>query len=135
MKLFDLTGRRALITGSSRGSGLALASGVGSAGASIVLNGRDAAALDSAAAHLKSTGVAATGKVFDVTDRAAVVAAIDASEAEQGPIDILINNAGMQHRTPLEDFPEVAWHRLMRTTLDSAFFAGQAVARQMIHRR
>jgi gluconate 5-dehydrogenase len=135
MKIFDLSGRRALITGSTRGIGLALARGLGSAGASIVLNGRDAAALDTAVAQLKSPGVTATGKAFDVTDRAAIVAAVDAIEKEQGPIDILINNAGMQHRTPLEDFPEDVWHRLMRTNLDSAFFTGQAVARHMIQRK
>jgi len=135
MKLFDLTGRRALITGSTRGIGFALAGGLGRAGASIVLNGRDPKALDAAAVQLTAEGIAATGKAFDVTDRASVAAAIDAIEAEQGPIDILINNAGMQHRTPLEDFPEEAWHRLMRTNLDSAFFAGQAVARHMIGRK
>jgi gluconate 5-dehydrogenase len=135
MNLFDLSGRRALITGSTRGIGLALAGGVGRAGASIVLNGRDAAALDAAAAALSGQGIAAHGKAFDVTDGTSVAAAVDAIEAEQGPIDILINNAGMQHRTPLEDFPEEAWHRLMRTNLDSAFFVGQAVARHMIKRK
>ncbi|HVT50611.1 MAG TPA: glucose 1-dehydrogenase [Dongiaceae bacterium] len=135
MNIFDLSGRRALVTGSTRGIGLALAGGLGRAGAAIVLNGRDAAALDAAAAQLKAAGISATGKSFDVTDRAAIVAAVDAIEAEQGPIDILINNAGMQHRAPLEDFPEEAWHRLMRTNLDSAFFVGQAVARHMIARR
>jgi gluconate 5-dehydrogenase len=135
MNLFDLSGRRALITGSTRGIGLALAGGLGRAGASIVLNGRDAAALDAAAAQLNDAGIAAIGKPFDVTDSASVAAAVDAIEAEQGPIDILINNAGMQHRTPLEDFPEEAWHRLMRTNLDSAFFVGQAVARHMIKRK
>jgi gluconate 5-dehydrogenase len=135
MKLFDLSGRRALITGSTRGIGLALAGGLGRAGASIVLNGRDVAALDTAVTSLADQGIAATGKTFDVTDSASVAAAVEAIEAEQGPIDILINNAGMQHRTPLEDFHEEAWHRLMRTNLDSAFFVGQAVARHMIKRR
>jgi len=135
MNLFDLSGRRALITGSTRGIGLALAAGLGHAGASIVLNGRDAAALDAAAAQLRDQRITAMGKVFDVTDRAAVGAAVDAIEAEQGPIDILVNNAGMQHRRPLEDFPEEVWHRLMRTNLDSAFFTGQAVARHMIARK
>ncbi|HVM84264.1 MAG TPA: glucose 1-dehydrogenase [Candidatus Binatia bacterium] len=132
MTMFDLTGRRALITGSTRGIGLALAKGLAAAGARIVLNGRDAGALDIAVTAL---GGGAVGRVFDVTDRQSVAAAIDAIEAEAGPIDILINNAGMQHRTPLEDFPEEVWHRLMRTNLDSAFFVGQAAARHMIRRR
>jgi gluconate 5-dehydrogenase len=135
MKAFDLSGRRALITGSTRGIGLALAGGLGRAGASIVLNGRDAATLDLAVTQLRATGVTVTGSAFDVTDHDAVATAVDAIEAEQGPIDILINNAGMQHRTPLEDFPAEVWHRLMRTNLDSAFFAGQAVARHMIRRQ
>jgi gluconate 5-dehydrogenase len=135
MNQFDLSGRRALITGSTRGIGLALAGGLGRAGASIVLNGRDVAALDTAVTSLANQGIAAVGRTFDVTDRASVSAAVDAIEAEQGPIDILVNNAGMQHRTPLEDFPEEVWHRLMRTNLDSAFFTGQAVARHMIRRK
>ena len=135
MKLFDLSGRRALITGSTRGIGLALAGGLGRAGASIVLNGRDVAALDAAVTSLADQDIAATAKTFDVTDSTSVATAVDAIEAEQGPIDILVNNAGMQHRRALEDFPEEAWHRLMRTNLDSAFFVGQAVARHMIRRK
>ena len=78
MNAFDLSGRRALITGSTRGIGLALAGGLGRAGAAIVLNGRDAAALDTAATQLNDAGIAAIGKVFDVTDRASVAAAVDA---------------------------------------------------------
>ena len=134
MNRFDLFGKRALITGSTRGIGLALARGLAEAGAAIVLNGRDAAALDAAVDALKVAGAVASGHRFDVTDSASVAAAIEAIEAE-GPIDILINNAGMQHRTPLEDFPAEAWQRLMRTNLDSAFYVGQAVARHMIRRR
>jgi gluconate 5-dehydrogenase len=134
MNIFDLTGKRALITGSTRGIGLALAGGLARAGAGIVLNGRDAARLGATAAELASKGVTVTASRFDATDHAAVSAAIDAVESQTGPIDILINNAGMQHRAPLEDFPEAVWHKLMRTNLDSAFFVGQAVARHMIRR-
>jgi len=135
MSLFDLTGKRVLITGSTRGIGLALACGLARAGAAIVLNGRDAKALDAAVAQLAGEGLAISGSRFDVTEREDVIAAVAAIEAKDGAIDILINNAGLQHRAPLEDFPAEAWHRLMRTNLDSAFFVGQAVARHMIPRR
>jgi gluconate 5-dehydrogenase len=134
MRGFDLSGKRALITGSTRGIGLALARGLAEAGAAVALNGRDAQALDAAVGALKSGGAVVSGHRFDVTDPASISTAIDAIEKD-GPIDILINNAGMQHRTPLEDFPAEAWQRLMRTNLDSAFYVGQAVARHMIERR
>lgn len=130
MKIFDLTGRRALITGSSQGIGLALAKGLAEAGASVVLNGRDADKLAAAA-----SGVAnATTLAFDVTDHGAVRAAIDAFEAETGAIDILVNNAGMQFRAPLEDFPADAFARLLQTNVASVFNVGQACARHMIGR-
>lgn len=128
--LFDLTGKRALVTGSSQGIGLALAKGMAAAGAEIILNGRDEAKLGAAAAE---TGAAHT-LAFDATDHAAARAAVDRFEAETGAIDILVNNAGMQHRTPLEDFPADAFERLMRTNVSSVFNVGQAVARHMIAR-
>lgn len=128
--LFDLTGRRALITGSSRGIGRALAAGLAQAGAELVLNGRDRAELDLAAADLPGAHVLP----FDATDRPAVRAAVDGFEADHGPIDILVNNAGMQHRAPLEDFPPEAFERLLQTNIASVFHVGQAVARHMIAR-
>jgi gluconate 5-dehydrogenase len=134
--LFDLAGRRALLTGSSRGIGFALAKGLGEAGAAIVLNGRDPERLDGAAASLREGGLARVDTVaFDVTDRAAVLDGVARVEADHGPIDILVNNAGVQHRAPLDEFPPEAWSRIMATNLDSVFFVGQAVARHMIGRR
>lgn len=130
MQLFDLTGRRALITGSSQGIGFALAKGLAEAGAKLVLNGRDAEKLAAAAVTIPSAAALA----FDVTDHAAVRTAIDTFEAEQGPIDILINNAGMQHRTMLEDFPADRFEALLQTNIASVFHVGQAVARHMIAR-
>lgn len=131
LKLFDLTGRRALVTGSSQGIGFALAKGLQAAGADIVLNGRDTGKVEAAAQALE-------GKVhqlpFDVTDHDAARSAIDGFEQETGPIDILVNNAGMQHRTPLEDFPADAFERLMQTNIASVFNVGQACARHMISR-
>ena len=134
MTLFDLTGRRALITGSSQGIGFALARALGSAGAAVILNGRDADKLNASAAVLRNEGIAVVTAAFDVTDRAAVGDAIAAQE-QQGPLDILVNNAGIQRRAPLEDFPEATWHELMRTNLDSVFYVAQAVARGMIGRK
>jgi gluconate 5-dehydrogenase len=132
--LFDLTGRRALVTGSSQGIGLALARGLAEAGAAVVLNGRDAAKLQAAVAALAAEGHAAAALPFDATDHAAARAAVDGFEAATGPIDILVNNAGMQHRAPLEDFPAEAFERLMRTNVSTVFNVGQACARHMIAR-
>ncbi len=131
LALFDLTGRRALVTGSSQGIGFALAAGLADAGAEVVLNGRDTAKLDDAAAKISGARTLA----FDATDHAAVRAAVDQFEAEVGPIDILINNAGMQYRTPLEDFPADAFQRLLQTNVASVFNVGQACARHMIGRK
>lgn len=133
MPNFDLTGRVALITGSSKGIGYSLAQGLSAAGARIVLNARDEAALNAAADSLRSTGAVVDVLPFDVTDAAAVKQAVDGYEATR-PIDILINNAGMQHRGPLEEFDTDAFDRLMRTNVNSAFYVGQAVAKHMIAR-
>lgn len=130
LQLFNLSGKRALITGSSQGIGFALAKGLAGAGAQIVLNGRDATKLAQAAAEIAGAKTLA----FDATDHEAVRAAIDAFESESGPIDILINNAGMQHRAPLQDFPADAFERLLQTNIASVFHVGQAVARHMIAR-
>lgn len=130
--LFDLTGRRALVTGSSQGIGLALARGLAAAGAELVLNGRDPGKLAEAEAAAAVPGSAALA--FDVTDHEGVRAAVDRFEAETGPIDILVNNAGMQFRAPLEEFPADAFERLLQTNIASIFHVGQACARHMIGR-
>src|SRR2546423_14973009 len=101
MNTFDLTGRLALITGSSRGIGRAIAEGYIEAGARVVINGRDAAAV---AATVKALGPNALVAPFDVTSRAAVETAIGKIEADVGPIDILVNNAGMTKRMAFTDF-------------------------------
>ena len=133
MGLFDLTGKTALVTGSSLGIGRALARGLAEAGARVVLNARNAERLAETAQVLRDAGHDIDTLVFDVTDAAGVRAAVDGYEAQR-PIDILINNAGMQHRGPLEDFDVDAFDRLMRTNVNSAFYVGQAVARHMIMR-
>jgi gluconate 5-dehydrogenase len=132
--LFDLSGRRALVTGSSQGIGLALARGLASHGAAVVLNGRDPEKTEAAVRLLREEGHAAESAIFDVTDPEAAARAVAFIEAESGPIEILINNAGMQFRMPLEDFPFDKWDALMRTNVSSVFYVSQAVARFMIGR-
>ena len=135
LKSFDLSGRTALITGSSAGIGLALARGLAGAGARVILNARNPDKLAQAAELLRAEGAQVLTAAFDVTSGEAVKAAIDRIEADTGAIDILVNNAGMQRRGPLDQFEEAHWHELMKTNVDSVFLVGQAVARHMIGRR
>jgi gluconate 5-dehydrogenase len=134
--LFDLSGRLALVTGSGRGIGLAIAAGLADAGARLVLNGRDPDRLLAAAAAFGPRAVPALGGfgAFDVADADAVEAGVERIEREAGPIDILVNNAGIQRRGPLDRFPVETWHEVMRTNLDSVFLVGRAVASRMIGR-
>ncbi|MDP9043318.1 MAG: glucose 1-dehydrogenase [Pseudomonadota bacterium] len=132
---FRLDGRLALITGSSGGIGLALARGLAQAGARVVLNGRDVAKLARCEGELRGEGLAVQARAFDVTDRAAVDAAVTEIESGLGPIDILINNAGIQRRAPFHLFAASDWTELMRANVDSVFHVGQAVARHMVERR
>ncbi|MGA1837311.1 SDR family oxidoreductase [Herbiconiux sp. 11R-BC] len=134
--LFDLTGRLALVTGSSRGIGRSIAHGLAEAGASIVLNGLDPDRLETTraefAAEFGESRVFASA--FDVTDPAAVDEAVDRLEREAGPLRILVNNAGVQHRVPLLDLDPADWDRVLRADLTSAFLVGRAVARHMVPR-
>ena len=133
-KLFDLSGKRVLITGSSQGIGFALAKGLAASGAKIIVNGRDTAKLETAAKALEDEGATVHELPFDATDYDAVRSAIDGFERENGAIDILVNNAGMQHRTPLEEFPQDKFAQLLETNISTVFNVGQAVARHMIGR-
>lgn len=132
--LFDLSGRTALVTGSSKGIGFALAGALAAAGARVVLNARDAGRLEAARARLAGDGRRVEAVPFDVTDADAVHSGVHAIEARFGAIDILVNNAGMQHRGPFAEFPLDAWRRLTATNVDSVFFTGREVARRMIPR-
>lgn len=132
--LFDLTGRIALVTGSSQGLGLAIARGLAQAGAAVVLNGRDEKKLAATADALRAEGVKVYPAAFDVTDGAAGAAAVARAEAEFGVIDILVNNAGIQRRAPLAEMTEEQWRSVIDTNLTSAFLVSRAVAPRMIAR-
>ncbi|MEW9805549.1 SDR family oxidoreductase [Mesorhizobium marinum] len=133
--LFSLKGRIALVTGSGQGIGYALAKGLAAHGAKVVLNGRTAAKIGKAVATLRGEGHDVEAAVFDVVDAAAVGAEIDRIERELGPIDIVVNNAGVQFRKPLDEFPDDKWQELLQVNVTGVFNVGKAVAKRMIPRR
>ena len=132
--LFDLTGRTALVTGSSRGIGLAIAQGLAEAGADIVVNSRQSDAVEQARERLNGLGLRTHGAAFDVADEAAVEAAFEQFDREGIAIDILVNNAGIQHRAPMLELALADWQRVIDTNLTAAFLVGRAAARRMIAR-
>ena len=133
-RLFDLTGRTALVTGSSRGLGRAMAEGLARAGAAVVLNGADGERLAQAAAEMRAAGHTVYEARFDVTDEAAVASAFAALDARGIAVDILVNNAGIQFRRPMVDLDTADWRRVIETNLTSAFVIGREAARRMIPR-
>ncbi|MFW5679964.1 MAG: SDR family oxidoreductase [Pseudomonadota bacterium] len=134
MRLFDLSGRTALVTGSSRGLGFAIARGLAEAGADLVLNGVDRERLGLAADALRAEGFAVRELPFDVTDEAAVEAAFAELDAAGVAVDILVNNAGIQHRRPMTEMAFADWQRVIDTNLSSAFLVGRTAARRMLPR-
>jgi gluconate 5-dehydrogenase len=133
-KLFDLSGKTALITGSSEGLGLAMARGLAAAGAGIVLNGRDEKKLAKAAKSLAESGHKVKAHAFDVADEKAVLAAFERFDAEGVDIDVLINNAGVQFRKPMVDLATDEWRRVVEIHLTGTFQIGREAAKRMIKR-
>jgi len=135
LSAFDLTGRLALVTGSSQGIGRALAEGLAGAGARVIVHGRDAAkAARTAAEVAEATGGVVHSRVFDVTDAAAVDAGVAEIEATLGVPDILVNNAGVQRRAPIGDFADADWQELLQTNLSSIFYLSRRVSGGMVTR-
>ena len=132
--LFDLSGRTALVTGSARGIGYALAEGLAAAGASVVLNGTHPDTVAESVSKLASAGYKAQGRAFDVTDEAAVAEAFAQWDKDGVQIDIVVNNAGIQFRKPLVDLELSDWQRVIDTNLTSAFIVAKQAARRMIAR-
>lgn len=132
--LFDLSGRTALITGSSRGLGRAFAEGLAQAGARIVLNGVNADRLETAAQEMRAQGFDVLTSGFDVADEAAIVAAFEALDAEGIAVDILVNNAGIQFRKPMLELDTADWRRVIDINLTAAFVVGREAAKRMAER-
>lgn len=132
---FDLSGKTALITGSSRGLGWVMARGLGLAGASVILNGTRVEKLNASVQNLKQLGITAYACPFDVTRSDQVDRGITEILKEAGPIDILVNNAGIQRRKPLESFDDDEWREVIDTNLTSVFFTTRRVVKDMIGRR
>ena len=136
LNLFDLTGKVALITGASHGLGQAMATGLGKAGATLIINGASSQKkLDKAVAEYKSMGLRAYGYLFDVTDEEQVIENISKIENEIGDIDILVNNAGIIKRTPLEKMTVADFEQVIKVDLVSPFIVSKHVVKGMISRR
>ena len=134
--LFDLTGKVALVTGATHGLGMAMAKGVGQAGAIVIINGNSSQEkIDKAVAAFKAEGIQAFGYRFDVTNEEEVQKAIERIENEVSPIDILVNNAGIIKRTPLVDMEVADFEQVIKVDLVSPFIVSKAVVKGMIHRK
>jgi gluconate 5-dehydrogenase len=133
--LFSLEGRVALVTGASRGLGLAMAQAMAEHGAHVVINGRDAGTLEAAAAPMRKAGLKVDTLACDVGDDAAASRAIDRLATKLGRLDVLICNAGIQHRKPLMEWQMADWNRVIAVNLSSCFAMAQAAARHMLPRK
>jgi gluconate 5-dehydrogenase len=132
---FDLSGRTAVVTGGGSGLGFAIARGLAQAGARVVINGRNRAKLDAAAAQLVVDGHAVTVTAFDVTDEAAVNAGMADIERAVGPVDILVNNAAVNIRKPFDQYSLAEWRALQEANFDGPFLVTRTVVPGMKARR
>ncbi|UCH49955.1 MAG: glucose 1-dehydrogenase [Betaproteobacteria bacterium] len=130
--MFDLSGKVALITGASRGLGWAMAQSLAESGAHVLLNARDAKALEKRAAELKSRGLSGEAAPFDVTDNAAAAGAVEAAANKHGRFDILVANAGIQHRAPTTEFEKADFERVIATNLTATWALAKEAAKLMI---
>ena len=130
--MFDLSGKVALITGASRGLGWAMAQSLAESGAHVLLNARDANALEGRVAELESRGLSGEAAPFDVTDYASAAAAVEAAASKHGRFYILVANAGIQHRAPMTEFETTDFERVVATNLTGVFALAKEAAKVMI---
>lgn len=135
MNLFDLTGKRALITGGTHGLGMAMAKGLALAGAELIINGTTPEKMDGAIKEYNAMGFKATGYLFDVTNDSDAATHVDKIEKEIGPIDILVNNAGIIKRVPIVDMETSDFRKVIDVDLVGPFIMSKYVARKMIQRK
>ncbi len=133
-QMFSLEGRVALVTGSSRGLGLSMARALAEHGAQVLINSRNPENVEAAVAGLRGDGLKAAALPFDLTDSAATSQAVAQVVAEYGQLDIVINNAGIQHRVPLTEWEDDDWVRVLDTNLSACFRLSREAARVMIPR-
>ncbi len=133
--MFDLTGKVALVTGASRGLGYAIAKGLAKQGAIVVLNGRNSETLEKRVQEIRSMGATTYASCFDVTNTSAIKSAVTDIKSRIGDIDVLVNNAGIQHRQLIADLDEVNWRRVLETNLTAPFLLAKAAAAAMVARK
>lgn len=135
LSLFDLKNKRALITGGTQGIGMAIARGLGEAGATVIINARDQDKMEQAVIELCASGIDAKGSLFDITDIDQVRRAVQTVENDIGPVDILVNNAGIIKRAPAEELEEDDWNAVIETDLTAPFIVSKYVGKYMIARK
>jgi len=135
MKLFDLTGKRALVTGGTHGLGMAMAKGLGMAGATLIINDLSSEKIENALVEYAKAGLTAHRALFDVTNDTAVKEAVAKIEKEIGSIDILINNAGIIKRIPMVDMEATDFRQVIDVDLVAPFIVSKYVGRHMIKRK